>query len=112
LGPVSIASGDFANNGLLDLAVADINSGDVTILSNQGGGNFAATQTIELPPEGTPTSIVAGDFGSGNIDLAVTDSTNSVVDILKGNGDGTFQPQPVTTLAVGANPYAMVAGDF
>ena len=33
----------------LDLAVADISSGDVTILSNQGGGSFSATQTIQLP---------------------------------------------------------------
>ena len=41
LGPVSIAEGDFENNGRIDLAVADINSGDVTILSNQGGGNFS-----------------------------------------------------------------------
>ena len=49
LGPVSIAAGNFGHNGPLDLAVADINSGDVTILTNQGGGNFSATQTIELP---------------------------------------------------------------
>jgi len=112
LGPVSIAAGDIANHGRLDLAVADINSGDVTILSNQGGGNFSATQTIELPPGSTPTSVVAGDFGTGNIDLAVTDSSTSEVDILKGNGDGTFQPQPVSTIEVGANPSSIVAGDF
>jgi len=112
IGPVSIAAGNFANDGRLDLAVADINSGDVTILSNQGGGNFSATQTIELPAGSTPTSIVAGDFGTGNLDLAVTDSSNSAVDILQGNGDGTFKPQPVATIAVGANPYSIVAGDF
>jgi len=112
IGPVSIAAGDFAHDGRVDLAVADINSADVTILSNQGGGNFSPTQTIELPPNSTPTSIVAGDFGTGNLDLAVTDSSRSAVDILQGNGDGTFQPHPVATLAVGANPYSIVAGDF
>ncbi|MFI5457562.1 MAG: beta strand repeat-containing protein [Isosphaerales bacterium] len=112
LGPVSIAAGDFAHDGLIDLAVADINSGDVTILSNQGGGNFTATQTIVLPPGSTPTSIVAGDFGTGNLDLAVTDSSTSAVDILRGNGHGTFQTQPVTTIGVGYNPFSIVAGDF
>jgi FG-GAP-like repeat len=109
--PVSIAVGDFANNGRLDLAVADNNSGDVTILSNQGGGFFSTQQTIVLPGS-APTSIVTGDFGTGNLDLAVTDPNTSAVDILQGNGDGTFQPQPVAALAVGANPSSIVEGDF
>jgi len=112
IGPDSITAGDFAHDGLVDLAVADENSGDVTILSNQGGGNFAATQTILLPQFSDPTSIVAGDFGTGNLDLAVTEAGTSDVQILLGNGHGTFQPQPVATLAVGANPYSIVAGDF
>jgi large repetitive protein len=113
LGPVSIAAGDFANNGRLDLAVADINSGDVTILSNQGGGNFSASQTIQLPAGSTPTSIVSGDFGTnGNLDLAVTDSSYSEVRILKGNGDGTFEPQPLSAIEVGGNPYAIATGNF
>jgi len=112
VGPVSIAAGDFAHDGLVDLAVADINSGDVTILSNQGAGNFTASQTIVLPGGSTPTSIVAGDFGTGNLDLAVTDSSRSAVDILRGNGDGTFQTQPVATIGVGFNPFSIAAGDF
>ena len=108
VGPISIATGEFGQNGHF-LAVADIDSGDVTILTNQGGGSFSAAQTIDLPPGSTPTSIVAGDFGNGYLDVAVADSSNNVVDILKGNGDGTFQPQVV---AVGAYPYSIVAGDF
>ncbi len=103
LGPVSIAAGDFANNGLFDLAVADINSGDVTILSNQGGG-ISPPRKPSSSRGSTPTSIVAGDFGTGNLDLAVTDSTLNEVDILKGNGDGTFQPQPVATSPSGQTP--------
>jgi FG-GAP-like repeat len=113
-GPDSIALGNFGQNGHF-LAVADINSGDVTILSSLGGGSFSATQTIVLPgtaPTSAPTSIVAGDFGNGSFDLAVTDSAANVVYILKGNGDGTFEPLPVASLVVGANPYSIVAGDF
>ncbi len=48
-GPVAIAEGDFENDGRIDLAVADTLPGDVTILSNQGGGNFVA-----LPPSSCP----------------------------------------------------------
>ena len=71
LGPVSITTGAFGQNGHF-LAVADIDSSDVTILTNQSGGSFSAAQTIELP-NSDPTSIVAGNFGNGEVDLAVTD---------------------------------------
>ena len=114
VGPDSIALGNFGQNGHF-LAVADISSGDVTILTNVGTGAFSARQTIVLPgtaPISTPTSIVAGNFGNGGFDLAVTDSAANLVYILKGNGDGTFQPQPVASLVVGANPSSIVAGDF
>ena len=110
-GPTSIALGSFGQSGHF-LAVADIGSGDVSILSNQGGGPFAPTQLIQLQPFSTPTSIAVADFGNGVSDLAVTDSIFSSVYILKGNGDGSFQPQPVATLTVGANPSSIVAGDF
>ncbi len=110
VGPDSIAAGAFGPDGHF-LAVADSSSGDVTILTNQGGGSFSVAQTIELPGS-YPSSIVAGNFGTGNLDLAVTDSSNSVVDIFDGKGDGTFQPQPVATLPVGANPSSIITGDF
>ena len=108
--PVSIAEGDFENDGRIDLAVADNISGDITILSNQGAGNFSALAPFELPAGTSPTSVVAGDFGTGYLDLAVTDSTQNAVDILRGNGDGTFALS--SSLSVGANPFSIVAGDF
>ncbi len=110
VGPVSIATGAFGQSGHF-LAVADIDSTDVTILTNQAGGPFSVSQTIELPGT-TPTAVVAGNFGTGAVDLAVTDATSNVVDILQGNGDGTFKPVPVAELPVGPNPYSIVAGDF
>ncbi len=94
--------------------IADIGSGDVTILTNHGDGSFSVAQVIELPGS-TPYSIVAGNFGDGEVDLAVANATGvyaNTVDLLKGNGDGTFQPTPVAALPVGATPFSIVAGDF
>ncbi len=110
LGPISIATGSFGQAGHF-LAVTDIASGDVTILTNQGGGSFSVAQTINFPVS-TLTSVTAGDFGNGTVDLAVTDASTNVVYILRGNGDGTFQPHPIDTLAVSAAPNSLVAGDF
>ena len=81
---------------------------------NNGDGSFSALPPIgapELRAGFTPTSIVAGDFGTGHVDLAVTDSSSpSEVDILQGNGDGTFQL--AESVGVGANPSSIVTGDF
>ena len=110
LGPAAITDGDFTGTGRIDLAVADINSGDVTVLANTGNGTFQPLPPIPLPAGSTPTSLVAGDFGTGHLDLAVTDSSRGVVDLLTGNGDDIFQLASSTS--VGANPVAIVAGDF
>ena len=110
LSPSGIATGTFGQDGHF-LAVADVASGDVTILTSQGGGAFSVAETIDLPFS-NPTSVVAADFGNGIVDLAVTDADSNAVYILEGNGDGTFQPQPMATLAVGEAPYSIVTGDF
>ena len=71
-------------DGRTDLAVADVDSNDVSILLGNGDGTFVTQGTY---PVGTyPRSIVAGDFnGDGNLDLV---ETNGQVEL--GRGDGSF----------------------
>src|SRR5215813_5333973 len=58
--PIALISGDFNGDGLLDLAVANQNSGNISILLGKGDGTFAPAQTISV---GTgPSALVAGDF--------------------------------------------------
>ena len=47
-GPSAIVAGDFAGNGRLDLAVADSNSNQVSILLNNGNGTFQAPQSYAV----------------------------------------------------------------
>ena len=44
-GPSAIVAGDFTGDGVLDLAVADANSGQVSILLNNGNGTFQAPRS-------------------------------------------------------------------
>jgi large repetitive protein len=120
--PISIAAGDFTGNGILDLAVANVDSDDVTILFGDGHGRFPSSVDIPLGNQADgPISIVAGHFtGSAALDLAVGEQSSDSVSILVGNGQGGFVPpaQPIPVLPPSSLDgqasvlMALVAGDF
>ena len=71
-GPDAIVAGDFNGDGRLDLAVANYNTGTVSILLGNGDGTFRAPVDYSTGLYTTPDAIAAGDFnGDGRLDLAV-----------------------------------------
>ncbi len=110
--PEAIASADFNNDGLADLAVVNQSGNTVSIFLGKGDGTFTVSATSPTFPTGNgPSGIVAADFLSvGTQDLAISNATDNTVSILLGNGDGTFQAQ--TTFPTGNQPVAIVTGDF
>src|SRR5262245_43577330 len=89
--PVAITTGDFDNDGFLDLAVVNSFSGTVSLLKNKGNGKF---KTADSYPVGvSPHAIVAGHFHSNAcLDLAVANAGSNTISILpnKCNGSGKF----------------------
>ena len=107
-GPVAAVSGDFNDDGLPDLAVANSGDGTVTVLLNNAP-NLPTVKT--LTGLGTPMAIAAGRFtSSGNLDLAVVDPSSQHVHILKGDGAGNFSQFFSST--VQSNPTGIAVGDF
>jgi hypothetical protein len=103
-----VAAGDVNGDGLLDLAVANIRSNNVSVLLGTGDGSFGAARTFAA---GTiPRSVVLGDVnGDGLLDLAVANYVSNNVSVLLGNGDGTFAA--ARHFAAGSGPQSVVLGD-
>jgi hypothetical protein len=109
-GPWWIATGDFNNDGIPDLATVNQNGNTVTILLGKGDGTFTAT-AVSPPTGNVPVSIAVGDFdGDGKADLAIANSSSNTVTILLGNGDGTFNQAP--SQPTGNYPISIAVGDF
>src|SRR5207245_1432088 len=96
---------DFNGDQVLDLAVANFDSNNVSILRGIGDGTFQAAGSYAAGRQ--PRSVAAADFnGDGTSDLAVAnfdtfDSDTDDVSVLLGNGDGTLQAASgATTLSV------------
>lgn len=114
--PVALVAADFNGDGRRDLAVANSLDNSVTVLLNQGSGNFtpAPASPIALPVGQTgPAAIAAADVnGDGLLDLLVVNQTSGNISLLLGAGDGTFSPASSSPLAAGGSPAGIVTGDF
>jgi hypothetical protein len=117
-GAITIGSGDFRGNGILDLVVGGQYFGTYILLGN-GDGTFQDYQ--QLPGNGTAT-VAVGDFNNdGKLDFVVGDydqyenqDNQILLGLYLGNGDGTFQGlSPIITAATGSNSfYGVATGDF
>jgi hypothetical protein len=111
--PIAVNAADFNNDGILDLAVTNLNAKNVAIFLGNGDGTFKP-QVSYSTTGGTiigPSAMTTGDFnGDGIVDLAITDQHDNSVSILLGNGDGTFQ-KPLE-FATGNLSAGVAAGDF
>src|SRR6185503_13116287 len=115
-GPISVATGDFNNDGKTDIAIAAYDSNAVGILLGNGDGTFATAVNYTNGIGVQPGHIVVGDFdGDGNADLAVENNSHSggtpSISILLGTGTGTFGTGTIFN-TTGTNTAGIVAGDF
>ncbi len=125
-GTLSIAPGDFNNDGIPDLGVATVApdlplegifgiGGSVTVLLGVGDGTFRTAPSVSFPDIQSTVTLVAADFNlDGKRDLALFTTvgapTTAELAILLSNGDGTFQSPLLNT--VSAAPGGPIVADL
>ena len=110
MNPTFMTTGDFNQDGKLDLAVSNSSANQVSILFNTGNGLFQRPASIYTVGS-NPNSISASDFNlDGKMDLIVTNGQSRTFSVLLNNGDGTFKP-PLSFI-VGQGPLGIAVGDF
>ena len=105
--PQSLATGDFDGDGVLDLAVANGLSDNVSHLRGGFGG---------LRPVGTlgagnaPAVVISGDFDAdGFTDVAIASEDSDTVTYARGGGSGLQREFELNTFD---EPVAVTAGDY
>lgn len=108
------------SNSRLDIVTADLASGNVTVLYNQGSGTFTTGGTYQVGANDEQSIFLsATDLNAdGYTDLAATDGTSGTVNVLPGEldtktGNTVFgTSQQVYAFSGGVVPGAISAADF
>lgn len=107
--PKAITSGDFNEDGLPDLAVANFGTNNISIILGIGGGQFS--HDSDFTAGLAPHHIITADLDEdGHLDLATANYYSGDVSVLLGTGQGRFH-LPVSYM-VGSTPAALVTADF
>ena len=97
--PVSVAVGDFNGDMIPDLAVANFNSKNVTVLQGLGGGAFEGFTGSPITVGNNPSSVATGTFG-GSAGFAVANKGDGTVSVfIYTNGTFTAVPGSPISLA-------------
>jgi hypothetical protein len=89
--PSNVVAADLNHNGILDLAIANKGSRDVSVLLGRGGGAFESEVRFPLGGRGADV-LLSGDVDAdGHVDLIGLSLESNHVFLLLGNGDGTFR---------------------
>ena len=101
---ISVAIGDFNNDGKQDIATANYYANTVSLRLGDGAGGFSGTTEISLGAGTNPVSVAIGDFNNdGWQDLATSNNSSNTASIRLGHCE-TVSPTPTPTPTPNPSP--------
>src|SRR3954470_6076395 len=111
--PNQIVTGDFNLDTKPDLAVANDQSSNVTILLGDGTGAFVPAPGSPVTVGSHPKSVAVGDYNNdGRPDFATANFIGGNVSVFLGDGAGGFTQAANSPIAVSGGPFYVATGDF
>ena len=104
-----MASGDFNEDGNLDLVVT-LRFSNVAVILGKGNGFFSEPYSMDV--KGQPTAVLVGDYdkdGKADVAVALAGNGNKGVQVLWGKGDGKFEGSKA--FKGGKQPLSLVSLD-
>jgi len=110
--PTGIDTGDFNNDGRLDLVVANQGDNTFSVWLGAGNGTFAAPTSVAVT--GGPRAVAVGDFDRDGFDdvAMITQLPEPRLRLYYGNGAGAFTAGQAAALPSQGVGAALVARDF
>jgi len=107
--PTHLCSGDFNNDGKVDIATSNKYHNSVSVLLGNGAGQLSLSASY---PVGTfPQNVSTADFNSdGNADLVTANPQSNNFSLLLGAGNGNFAP--AVHFPAGNAPMGVACADF
>lgn len=108
--PWSVTAADLDGDGDLDLAVANSGGNDVSVVMNDGNGEFNGT-VAHYTVGSVPVSVIAADLdGDGHQDLAAANQNSGTISVLRNDGHGIFGAS--SNFAAADMAYSLCTADF
>ncbi len=111
--PTSVAVGDFNNDGLPDIVVADSENNGVNVLLADPANPGQFLPSVMYPAGKLPQFVATYDVNAdGILDLIVANDLDSTIGILLGDPAHPGQFLPQVAYAVGSRPTGIAINDF
>ncbi|CAF4606681.1 unnamed protein product [Rotaria socialis] len=111
--PCGLAIGDFNKDSILDIAVANYKSNDISIFLANGTDLYAGVTSHSMGDGAHPISIAIDDLNNdGLADIAVANYGTDNVGILLGSGHRNFDSVIPYSTGIGSGPYSLSIADF
>lgn len=110
-GSISVAVGDFNQDGRPDIVYANRYDHNISVLIASGAqGNF--NPPVNYAVGNNPSRLAISDLNAdGSVDIVVPNRGSNTLSILFGNSDGTFNPATSVSPGIGT-PTAMAIADL